>query len=146
MTSVSSSESIVRRGAVAVICRDGRFLVIRRSQSVRAPGRYCFPGGGIEPGESEEQAMVREFREELGAHVRPVARLWECITPWGVWLAWWQAEFLPGESPLANPAEVESIHWHTAAELASLEGLLESNLAFLSALASGHIALRSDGD
>jgi len=144
MSSVVTSESIVRRGAVAVICREGQFLVIRRSQSVRAPGRFCFPGGGIEPGESEEQAMVREFREELGAEVRPVARLWECVTPWGVWLAWWQAEFLPGESPAANPAEVESIHWHTAEELLALEGLLESNLAFLSALSTGEIALHAE--
>jgi len=49
---------------VAVILRGERFLVICRSQQVRAPGMYCFPGGGIEPGETEEQALRRELLEE----------------------------------------------------------------------------------
>lgn len=138
---MTTSVPIQRRGAVAVIPRQGRLLVIRRSQQVRAPGRFCFPGGGIEADESEEVALVREIREELGAAIRPVARLWESVTPWGVWLAWWQAEFLPGEEPSANPAEVESIHWHTPGEMAVLEGMLESNLAFLEALARGEFSL-----
>jgi hypothetical protein len=34
-----------RRGAVAVVVRDGRMLVIRRARSVVAPLVYCFPGG-----------------------------------------------------------------------------------------------------
>ena len=47
---------IRRRGVVAVIVRDQRLLVIRRASGVAAPGMYCFPGGGIEPGEIEEEA------------------------------------------------------------------------------------------
>jgi len=39
-----------RRGVVAVVMRGEQFLVIRRSQHVRAPGMYCFPGGTIEAG------------------------------------------------------------------------------------------------
>ena len=65
-----------RRGVVGVVVRDGRMLVIRRSRSVVAPLVYCFPGGGIEAGESEEEALVREFREEIGVTIRPVRRLW----------------------------------------------------------------------
>ena len=61
-----------RQGAVAVVVRDDRFLVIRRSANVVAPGAFCFPGGGIEAGETEERALVREFREELGATIVPV--------------------------------------------------------------------------
>jgi 8-oxo-dGTP pyrophosphatase MutT (NUDIX family) len=37
-----------RLGSIAVIRRGEQFLVIRRSQTVAAPGMYCFPGGGIE--------------------------------------------------------------------------------------------------
>jgi hypothetical protein len=36
---------------------------------------------------------------------------------------------------------VESIHWHTQAEMAALPGLLESNRLFLEALAAGEIEL-----
>ena len=54
-----------RRGAVAVCLRDGRMLVIRRSRSVVAPLTYCFPGGGIEGDETEQQTLLREFREEI---------------------------------------------------------------------------------
>ncbi|MES1213405.1 MAG: NUDIX domain-containing protein, partial [Singulisphaera sp.] len=59
-------EMPVRRGAVGVIVRHERFLVIRRAEGIAAPGKFCFPGGGIEGEESEHQALVRELMEELG--------------------------------------------------------------------------------
>jgi 8-oxo-dGTP diphosphatase len=127
-----------RRGAVAVIARDRRLLVIRRAACVAAPGKYCFPGGGIEGDETEEQALVRELREELAATARPVRRLWRNVTPWGVDLAWWLAELDEQAELIPNPAEVASIHWFTLADLDSLDGLLESNRQFLQVLrASG---------
>ena len=55
-----------KRAVVAVI-RDGdNFLAIKRAENIRAPGKICFPGGGIESNESEEIALVREIKEELG--------------------------------------------------------------------------------
>jgi 8-oxo-dGTP pyrophosphatase MutT (NUDIX family) len=136
---------MARRGVVAVIVRDRRFLVIRRSQTVVAPGAFCFPGGGVEGEESEHAALVREIQEELGATVRPCERIWQSVTPWSVELAWWTAELDGGEKIVPNPAEVESVHWHTAEELRSLAGLLASNHGFLDALASGEIELRDWG-
>jgi len=130
-----------RRGAVAVIERAGSLLVIRRSQAVVAPGAYCFPGGGIEPGETEEQALVREFLEELQVEVRPLRRVWSSVTPWNVELAWWQAELPASVIPQPSPAEVESIHWCTLAEIAQLPGLLESNHQFLAAIERREIVL-----
>lgn len=133
-----------RRGAVGVVVRDGRMLVIRRSRNVVAPLVYCFPGGGIEPGESEEDALIREFREEVGVEFRPWRRLWRCVTAWKVELAWWLGDVAPDAVPLANPREVESIHWFTAEEMAGLPDLLESNREFLSLIARGHIVLDCD--
>jgi 8-oxo-dGTP diphosphatase len=130
-----------RRGAVAVVVRDGRMLVIRRSRTVVAPLVYCFPGGGIEGSESEEEALLREFREEVGLALRPVRRLWRCVTAWKVELAWWLAEIDPEAVPVANPREVESIHWFTPSEMARLPDLLESNREFLELLSSGAITL-----
>ena len=123
-----------RYGVVAVITRQDEFLVIRRSQLVRAPGAFCFPGGGIESGETEQVALRRELREELSAEARIIRRLWNNTTPSGVRLAWWRAE-LEVDSPLqANPAEVESIHWFSAAHLLVHPEVLPTNREFLAAL------------
>ncbi|MFN9913320.1 MAG: NUDIX hydrolase, partial [Pirellulaceae bacterium] len=59
-----------RHGVVAVIQEGRRYLVIRRSLKVRAPGLLCFPGGHIEPGENFEEAILREMMEELSLPVR----------------------------------------------------------------------------
>jgi 8-oxo-dGTP diphosphatase len=130
-----------RRGVVGVVVREGRMLVIRRSHLVVAPRVYCFPGGAVEGEESEEETLVRELREEVGLMVRPVRRLWRCVTPWKVELAWWLADLPPGSVPAANPGEVESIHWLSAVEMARLPDLLESNRRFLDLLARGEIVL-----
>jgi len=133
--------AIRRRGAVGVICRQDRLLVIRRSESVAAPGAYCFPGGGIEGDETEQAALVRELHEELGVSVKPLRRLWESTTTWGVWLAWWLAEIAPDAEPVPNPAEVAALHWLSIAEMRALPGLLSSNHAFLDGVAAGQIEL-----
>jgi 8-oxo-dGTP diphosphatase len=126
-----------RRGVVGIVVEGGRMLVIRRARSVVAPLVYCFPGGGIDGDESEEEALVREFREELGLTVQPIRRLWQCVTPWKVQLAWWLGELKPGETPVANPCEVESIHWLAPAELAAMPDLLVTNREFLELMARG---------
>jgi 8-oxo-dGTP pyrophosphatase MutT (NUDIX family) len=133
------NEPLARSGVVAVVKRDERLLVIRRSATVVAPLRYCFPGGGIELGESESAALVREMREELSAAIRPIRRVWQSRTPWGVDLSWWLAE-IDGEIT-CNPAEVASCHWWTVDEMQAQAELLESNQHFLAALASGEICL-----
>ena len=120
-----------QQGVVAVIFHGGRFLVIRRSQHVRAPGAYCFPGGAIEAGESEPDAVRREMQEELGCDVIPVRRLWRSRTSWEVDLTWWLAELKEGEELRPNPAEVDSCHWLTVEELTKLPQLLSSNRDFL---------------
>ncbi|MCG5515066.1 MULTISPECIES: Nudix family hydrolase [unclassified Ectothiorhodospira] len=52
---------------VAVIMDDqGRCLITRRPQDVHQGGRWEFPGGKREPGESRDQALTRELAEELG--------------------------------------------------------------------------------
>jgi 8-oxo-dGTP diphosphatase len=53
----------------AAIERDGRYLAARRTKPDWAAGRWEFPGGKVEPGESETAALVREIREELGVEI-----------------------------------------------------------------------------
>jgi len=124
-----------------VIVRQERLLVIRRAAGVAAPGMYCFPGGGIEGDESEEQAIVRELDEELGIAVRPVRQLWRSVTERGVDLVWWLATMEPAATIVPNPAEVASVHWFTLDELATLEGLLSGNRRFLETLRGSNVLI-----
>jgi 8-oxo-dGTP diphosphatase len=60
--------------AAAIEC-DGRYLAARRTKPDWAAGRWEFPGGKVEPGETEEQALVREIREELGVDIEVKRRI-----------------------------------------------------------------------
>jgi 8-oxo-dGTP diphosphatase len=55
--------------AAAVIIRDGRVLLTRRTQGQHLAGMWEFPGGKIEDGESPEEALIRECQEECGIDV-----------------------------------------------------------------------------
>ena len=60
--------------AVAVVERGGHYLVGKRPEGVPLAGYWEFPGGKIEPGETAEQAAVRECREETGLDVTAAGR------------------------------------------------------------------------
>jgi 8-oxo-dGTP diphosphatase len=53
----------------AAIERDGRYLAARRTKPDWAAGRWEFPGGKVEAGEADTEALVREIREELGVEI-----------------------------------------------------------------------------
>jgi 8-oxo-dGTP diphosphatase len=55
----------------AAIVRDGRVLIVRRARPP-AHGLYTLPGGGVELGETLEQAAIREIREETALEIEPI--------------------------------------------------------------------------
>jgi 8-oxo-dGTP diphosphatase len=61
----------------AALVRDDppQVLASRRTQPPRLAGYWEFPGGKVEPGESDEHALVRELREELGIEAAVGERL-----------------------------------------------------------------------
>ena len=56
--------------AAALIWKDGCFLACQRPANKACALLWEFAGGKLEPGESGEQALVRECREELGVEIR----------------------------------------------------------------------------
>jgi 8-oxo-dGTP diphosphatase len=56
----------------AAIFREGRVLIVRRARPP-AHGIYTLPGGGVELGETLEEAVIREVREETALEIKPVA-------------------------------------------------------------------------
>jgi 8-oxo-dGTP diphosphatase len=70
------------RVTAAVIEERGRVLIARRKKGDRCEGRWEFPGGKVEPGESPEDSLERELREEMGVEVAVGERL--CAHPFRV--------------------------------------------------------------
>lgn len=135
-----------KRGVVGVIFRHEKLLIIRRSLTVTAPGMLCLPGGGIETGETEADALVREMQEELAIDVTPRRLCWRSVTPWGTNLAWWLADLDPEILPVPNPDEVAEVHWMTRDEICTAKEMLPSLPAFIEAWRGGRIVLDRPGD
>ena len=55
--------------AVAVICKNQQIFISKRLNHLHQGGKWEFPGGKREAGESIEQALVRELKEEIGIDV-----------------------------------------------------------------------------
>ena len=125
---------------VAIISRDDRLLVIKRSQKVRSPNLYCFPGGMIEVGETPESALHREMSEELNIKATAVAEIWKSQTPKGTRLHWWTATSDELDRVFPNPDEVASFEFLTLDEIFQLEEVLVSNQVFFEAIRSGEFA------
>lgn len=129
------------RAVVGVLLQGEKFLVIKRSQQVIAPGKLCFPGGKIEENESVKSALQREFQEEIRLPVLPLKQVWESVTSWACLVHWWLVTSDETDLIEPNRQEVDAIAWMTASELLSSETLLESNRYFLNKVESGEISL-----
>jgi len=62
----------------AVISDGEKILITKRPDDKRHPGLWEFPGGKVDPGESPEEALCREIREELDAEIQ-VLNIFEVV-------------------------------------------------------------------
>ena len=65
-TAPDGEKPLVLVVAVALVDADGRVLLARRPPGKAMEGLWEFPGGKLAAGETPEQALIRELREELG--------------------------------------------------------------------------------
>lgn len=121
--------------SAAVIEKDDAFLLTRRAEAAHLGGLWEFPGGKVEHGESVEDSLVREIREELGCDVtveRPLLITHHTYTDLHVELHFF-AVSLGGEPA---PQLGQEMRWVPRQQLATLE-LPEADADLVALLTSG---------
>ena len=105
----------------AIVDEQRRVLVQQRDRPVADAGRWEFPGGRVEPGESEQAAVARECVEELGVRIGVGGRLGPDLVLANGWvLRVYTAELVDGR-PRAK--EHRAVRWVTAGQLDDLDWL-----------------------
>ena len=120
----------------AILERDGRFLLGKRSPHKTAPGYWCPISGRIEPEESQADAVVREVYEEVGLSVRAIEKVAECDTHDGnAVIHWWRVEALDAApARLANDEHSELV-WATVSEMKRLAPVFLEDVEIFAAAA-----------
>ena len=111
----------------AAVLDGQRLLAARRLEPPHLAGGWELPGGKVEPGEEEEEALIRECREELGVGIRILQRVG------GDWplgksavLRVWTAEVVDGvPQPLEDHSELRWLEPHEWNDVAWLVGDLQ---------------------
>ncbi|MFJ3896878.1 NUDIX domain-containing protein [Streptomyces sp. NPDC090083] len=120
-----------REAIVAVLRRADRVLVIRRGPDSSSPGYWAPLSGKLEPGETQEEALVREVHEEVGLAVSPLTKVWESQAYDGRFrLHWWTATETGDGTIVPDPAEVSEVRWVTPTEFLKLTPLFEADREF----------------
>jgi 8-oxo-dGTP diphosphatase len=106
----------------AAIVADGRVLGCERAEPPESAGRWEFPGGKVEPGESDLDALVRECREELDVEIEVGDRVGMDVplAHGRALLRVWLARLVTGEP---QPLEHASLRWLAVDELDSVPWL-----------------------
>lgn len=106
----------------AVITDGGHVLACRRRPEKDAGGRWEFPGGKVEPGETAAEALRREIREELAVDIEVIGELTTDDTPVRdriIRLTCLRAR-LTGARPVAS-TDHDRLRWVAASALAALD-------------------------
>ncbi|GAA5444246.1 8-oxo-dGTP diphosphatase [Microbulbifer sp. NBRC 101763] len=120
--------------AVGVVSRDdGKILIARRPDHLHMGGRWEFPGGKVEEGESVQQALSRELREEVAIEITELVPLVEIRHEYPektVLLDTWQVTAFTGE---AMGQEGQETAWVAVQELDNFQ-FPDANQAIIEAI------------
>jgi 8-oxo-dGTP diphosphatase len=123
----------IRVVAAALYDEKGRVLIAERPPGRHLAGRWEFPGGKIDAGETEEQALSRELAEELGVALRRGRALLRLIHDYDdrrIDISMWVVEEFSG-----NPTGLDGqlLKWVAPAQL-DAEDMLAADVPFIAAL------------
>jgi 8-oxo-dGTP pyrophosphatase MutT (NUDIX family) len=127
-----------REAIVAVLRRADRVLVIRRGPDSARSGYWAPLSGKLEPGETQEEALVREVHEEVGLTVSPLSKVWQSETDDGTFrLHWWTATETGNGTIVPDPGEVSEVRWVTPAEFLTMAPLFDADREFFAQVLPG---------
>lgn len=118
-----------------------RFLVQQRLPGASRALLWEFPGGKVEPGESDPAALIRECEEELGVQLEVGALAWETRHEYPdleVQLALYRARIRSGEP---KPLGAQALRFAAPAQMQALP-FCEADLPLIELLASGKLGTR----
>ena len=120
--------------AAALIDVDNRVLIASRPEGTFMPGFWEFPGGKLEAGETPEQALKREIKEELGVELScfwPFTFISEKREDHHVIVLLYTCREWKG---IPEPKINQKLKWVRAKELPKVENMLPSNKPLVMAL------------
>jgi 8-oxo-dGTP diphosphatase len=128
-------------GLIADPKDSSRFLVQQRLPNASRANLWEFPGGKIEPGETEAQALVRECREELDVGLVVGRKLWSTVHDYPdltVELELFAADITEGQP---KPLGAQALQFATVTEMKQLS-FCEADRPLLDSLATGDVPTR----
>ena len=120
---------------------DGRVLVQQRLPNKSRANLWEFPGGKVEPGETDEAALARECMEELDVELAIGRRVWSTSHAYDdltVQLELFTATIVKGEP---KPLGAQALRFCTPVEMQALP-FCEADLPLLELLVSGAVVSR----
>lgn len=131
--------SIVQVVTAIIERSDRRILIGQRRRDDTSPLKWEFPGGKVEPGESPEEALAREIREELGVTVTKCVPISQVEQEYGeggsLIITFFAASILESE---LHPGPFEQVLWALPRELGGFN-FLAANRRLVAELATGRV-------
>jgi len=94
---------------IGIVNKENQVLIVKRKQK-EGDLFWQFPGGGVEDGETNEQAIIRELREETGIDSIPIKCLGERIHPsTKKEMSYWSCEYISGDLSISDDDLDEAI-------------------------------------
>lgn len=130
----------MKRVTAAIIVDEGKVLITQRKATDRFPNKWEFPGGTIEDGETPEECLQRELKEELDIDVTIGEYLGESVYPYEhvtISLLAYRASWKHGDIDLKVHADFD---WVTSKEIGDYD-FTAADILFVDRIRSGEIEL-----
>jgi 8-oxo-dGTP diphosphatase len=129
----------------AIIAKDSRLLICQRRRDKTFPLKWEFPGGKVEAGESETEALTREILEELGVRIEVGREVYRTQYRYAelsaaIELVFYLAKVTSELSAFDASGVFEKIAWEAPAELSKYE-FLAANAELIARIANGSLSL-----
>ena len=99
--------------SAGIVVRDGKIMLCQRKPEDRLGLKWEFPGGKLEPGETPQQALERELREELAIETR-TGRIYDVYSEPNIMILFFRSELVSGTP---QTIDCNAITWVSPADL-----------------------------